>query len=182
MHQTGEETSCVCWLVVFIYVSNKRVVCYTCYNFACSLERKIQHSHYKLLGPVSDMRKFSVLLLLSQHNATRRKPAPAPLCPPQIPHDQTRDRARAAAVGSQRLTAWAMAWPFLLRNSTWPFLLMTAGASNRLGATPHFMSGRSRGRNSASWFSSVPPCISTVVLVYTWEKSCNDGVRTMKLR
>jgi hypothetical protein len=30
------------------------------------------------------------------------KPAPAPLCPPQIPHDQTRARTRAAAVGSQR--------------------------------------------------------------------------------
>jgi hypothetical protein len=36
---------------------------------------------------------------------TRRKPAPAPLCPPQIPLDQTRDRTRAAVVGSQRLTA-----------------------------------------------------------------------------
>jgi hypothetical protein len=29
----------------------------------------------------------------------------APLCPPQIPFDQTRARTRAAAVGSQRLTA-----------------------------------------------------------------------------
>jgi hypothetical protein len=36
---------------------------------------------------------------------TRRKPAPAPLCPPQIPHDQTRARTRAAAVGSKRITA-----------------------------------------------------------------------------
>jgi hypothetical protein len=35
----------------------------------------------------------------------RRNPAPAPLCPPQIPHDQTRVQTRAAAVGSQRLTA-----------------------------------------------------------------------------
>jgi hypothetical protein len=35
----------------------------------------------------------------------RNKPAPAPLCPPQIPHDQTRARTRAAVVGSQRLTA-----------------------------------------------------------------------------
>jgi hypothetical protein len=35
----------------------------------------------------------------------RRKPAPAPLCPPQIPLDETRDRTRAAAVGSQRLIA-----------------------------------------------------------------------------
>jgi hypothetical protein len=37
--------------------------------------------------------------------STRRKPAPAPLCPPQIPLDQTRARTRAAAVGNQRLTA-----------------------------------------------------------------------------
>jgi hypothetical protein len=43
------------------------------------------------------------------HRSTRRKPAPTPLCPPQIPHDQTRARIRAAAVGSQRLTAWVMA-------------------------------------------------------------------------
>jgi hypothetical protein len=44
------------------------------------------------------------------NRSTRRKPAPAPLCP-QIPHDQTRAQTRAAAVGSQRLTAWAMARP-----------------------------------------------------------------------
>jgi hypothetical protein len=35
---------------------------------------------------------------------TRRKPAPVPLCPPQTPH-AARMRTRAAAVGSQRLTA-----------------------------------------------------------------------------
>jgi hypothetical protein len=45
------------------------------------------------------------------NRSTRRKPAPGPLCPPQIPLDQTRARTRAAAVGSQRLTAWAMARP-----------------------------------------------------------------------
>jgi hypothetical protein len=39
------------------------------------------------------------------NRSTRRKPAPAPLCPPQIPHDETLARTRAAAVGSQRLTA-----------------------------------------------------------------------------
>jgi hypothetical protein len=39
------------------------------------------------------------------NRSTRRKPAPAPLCPPQITLDQTRDRTPAAAVGSQRLTA-----------------------------------------------------------------------------
>jgi hypothetical protein len=36
---------------------------------------------------------------------TRRKPAPVPLCPPEIPHDLTWARTRAAAVGSRRLTA-----------------------------------------------------------------------------
>jgi hypothetical protein len=41
----------------------------------------------------------------------RRKPAPVPLCTPQIPHDLTWDRTRAAVVGSQQLTAWAMARP-----------------------------------------------------------------------
>jgi hypothetical protein len=40
-----------------------------------------------------------------ENRSTRRKPTPAPLCPPQIPHDQTLARTRAAAVGSQRLTA-----------------------------------------------------------------------------
>jgi hypothetical protein len=40
-----------------------------------------------------------------ENRSTRRKPAPAPLCLPQIPHDQTRARTWAATVGSQRLTA-----------------------------------------------------------------------------
>jgi hypothetical protein len=35
----------------------------------------------------------------------RRKPAPASLRSPQIPHDLTWDQTRAAAVGIQRLTA-----------------------------------------------------------------------------
>jgi hypothetical protein len=40
-----------------------------------------------------------------RNRSTRRKPAPAPFCLPQIPLDQTRARTRAVAVGSQRLTA-----------------------------------------------------------------------------
>jgi hypothetical protein len=43
--------------------------------------------------------------IVKGNRSTRRKPAPAPLCPQQIPHDQTRARTRTAAVGSQRLTA-----------------------------------------------------------------------------
>jgi hypothetical protein len=38
------------------------------------------------------------------NESTRRKPAPVPFCPSQIPHDLTWARTRAAAVGSQRLT------------------------------------------------------------------------------
>jgi hypothetical protein len=45
------------------------------------------------------------------NGSTRRKPAPVPLCPPQIPHDLTRDRTRAATVGSWRPTAWTMTRP-----------------------------------------------------------------------
>jgi hypothetical protein len=41
--------------------------------------------------------------------STRRKPTLVQLCPPQIPHDLTWARTRAAAVGCRRLTAWAMA-------------------------------------------------------------------------
>jgi hypothetical protein len=50
------------------------------------------------------------------NRSTRRKLAPAPLCPPQIPLDQTRDWTRAAVVGSQWLTASAMARPTYLPN------------------------------------------------------------------
>jgi hypothetical protein len=44
--------------------------------------------------------------------SSRRKSASMLLCPPQIPHDLTWDRKRAAAVGSRRLTAWFMSWPY----------------------------------------------------------------------
>jgi hypothetical protein len=43
-----------------------------------------------------------------RNRSTRRKPAPMPLYPPQIPHDKTLARTRVAAVESRRLTAWAM--------------------------------------------------------------------------
>jgi hypothetical protein len=40
-----------------------------------------------------------------------RKPAPVPLCPPQIPHDLTWARTQASMMGRRQLIAWAMAWP-----------------------------------------------------------------------
>jgi hypothetical protein len=45
------------------------------------------------------------------NRSTRKEPAAMSRCPPRTPHGLTRARTRAAAVGSQRLTAWAMAWP-----------------------------------------------------------------------
>jgi hypothetical protein len=41
------------------------------------------------------------------NRSTRIKPAPMPLCPPQISHGMNLARTQAAAVGSRRLTAWA---------------------------------------------------------------------------
>jgi hypothetical protein len=39
------------------------------------------------------------------------KPAPVPLCPPQIPYRLNRARTRASAVRRRRLTTWVMARP-----------------------------------------------------------------------
>jgi hypothetical protein len=55
--------------------------------------------------------KFGGMKIGRGNRSNRRKPSLAPLCPPQIPLDQTLDRTRAAAVGSQRLIALAMARP-----------------------------------------------------------------------
>jgi hypothetical protein len=49
--------------------------------------------------------EFGEIKIGRGNRSTRRKPVPAPICPPEIPLDQTRARTRAAAVGSQRLTA-----------------------------------------------------------------------------
>jgi hypothetical protein len=52
----------------------------------------------------------------SGSRSTGTKPATELLCSPQIPHDLTRTRSLFAAVGSQRLTAWAMARPYFSPN------------------------------------------------------------------
>jgi hypothetical protein len=49
-----------------------------------------------------------------ENRSTQRKPAPVPLCPPQIPNDLTWARTRAAVLGSPRLTDWAMALPWYM--------------------------------------------------------------------
>jgi hypothetical protein len=55
--------------------------------------------------------EFGGMKIGKGNRSTRRKPAPESLCPPQIPLDQTWARTLASVVGSQRLTAWAMARP-----------------------------------------------------------------------
>jgi hypothetical protein len=50
------------------------------------------------------------------NRSTRKKFTPVLLCPTQIPYDLTRARTRAVAVGSQLLTAWAMARPNIIHN------------------------------------------------------------------
>jgi hypothetical protein len=59
------------------------------------------------------MEKLVEMMIGRGNWSTRRKSAPVPLCPPQTPHT-ARTQTRAAAVGSQRLSAWATARPNIL--------------------------------------------------------------------
>jgi hypothetical protein len=60
-------------------------------------------------APDDEYGAFGGMRICRGNQSTRRKPATVPLCPPQTPHDLTWDRTRAAAVGSRRLTACAVA-------------------------------------------------------------------------
>jgi hypothetical protein len=57
-----------------------------------------------------DYGEIGGMMIGKGNQSTRRKRAPAPLCPPQTPH-AVRMRTRPATVGSQRLTAWATSRP-----------------------------------------------------------------------
>jgi hypothetical protein len=49
--------------------------------------------------------EFGGMKIGTGKRSTQRIHAPAPLCPPQIPLDQTWARTQAVALGNQRLTA-----------------------------------------------------------------------------
>jgi hypothetical protein len=69
---------------------------------------------HSTLRPPGDYDNGEIGGMIDRGNqSTRRKPAPMPLCPPQTPH-AARTRTRAAAVGSQRLTAELRHGPLLL--------------------------------------------------------------------
>jgi hypothetical protein len=56
-----------------------------------------------------DYEEFGGMSIGRGNGNTRRKSAPVPFCLPQIPHDLTWDRARAAAVENRWLTVWTVA-------------------------------------------------------------------------
>jgi hypothetical protein len=60
------------------------------------------------------------------NRSTQRKPAQAPLCPPQIPHDLTRARTRAAAVGTLRSSLSMHAFLYIIKL----FLLVAFNVEN----------------------------------------------------
>jgi hypothetical protein len=90
------------------------------------------------------------------NRSTRRKPVPAPLCPPQIPLDHTGARTRAAEVGSLRLTACAMARPSavcyvepeLMKLTTHRKLVPRSGKCESINPLPRTSSWRSAFRRS----------------------------------
>jgi hypothetical protein len=60
--------------------------------------------HFWFIIPVPgdyEDREFGGMKIGRGNRSTRRKPAPTPLCLPQIALDQTGARTRAAAVGNQ---------------------------------------------------------------------------------
>jgi hypothetical protein len=70
---------------------------------------------------VDEYGAFGVMRIGKANRISRRKPAPMSLCPPQIPHGLTWGWTWAAAVGSQWLTAWAMARPCVV-----PIIIMVS--------------------------------------------------------
>jgi hypothetical protein len=68
--------------------------------------------HYWPIAPAQDDRWWWFWSNLQRKTKYSEKTCPVPLCPPQIPHDVTRAWTGAAAVGNQRLIAWAMARPY----------------------------------------------------------------------
>jgi hypothetical protein len=69
--------------------------------------------------------------------STRRKPAPVPLCPPQTSY-AVQTRTRAAALGSQRLTAWATARSMNKLSPPVDFILPSFSSSHSHALCTHF--------------------------------------------
>jgi hypothetical protein len=90
------------------------------------------------------------------NRSTRRNPAPLPLCPP---HELTRVRTRAAAMGSRRLTAWTMSRR-LSRSKSRPFIL-----SSLLFYTLSSLMRLLTGTRTMLWNSAKAPVKSSLRLI-----------------
>jgi hypothetical protein len=90
------------------------------FSFLESLETLVHLVRRPLIGLLSQPQKIDddecgtvgVMIIGRGNRSIRRKPAPLPLCVPQISYELTWARTRAA-VGSWRLIDWAMARPYL---------------------------------------------------------------------
>jgi hypothetical protein len=58
-------------------------------------------------APDDEYGDFGGMRIGRENRSSRTKLVLVPLCPPQIPHDQTWDRTPVAELGSRRLTALA---------------------------------------------------------------------------
>jgi hypothetical protein len=95
-------------------------------HFKCGILKERWH-HFFTHGPLTgllyqprmidddddDCGAIGVMRVSRGNRSTQKKPDPVPRCPPQVPHDLTRARTRAAAVGSRRRTGSVMAWPLI---------------------------------------------------------------------
>jgi hypothetical protein len=90
-----------------LYLVNHNFILIRIVGGGVHIESTRQVGHYWPIVPAPgdcNDGEFGGMKIGRGNRSTRRKPAPAPLCPSQIPLDKTRARTRAAAVGSQRLT------------------------------------------------------------------------------
>jgi hypothetical protein len=75
--------------------------------------------------------------LIGETEVLWEKRIPVPLCSPQIPNGLTRDRTRAPAVRSRRLTAWGMARPGLKLLETWMVNITSAALCRKKKKPAH---------------------------------------------
>jgi hypothetical protein len=116
-----------------------------------------------------------------RNRSTRRKPAPAPLFPPQIPHELTWDGTRAAAVGSQRVTASAMARPSFQFLSVSCMGQIVALLKTRVDPSRTFLRRVTVWLNRPTSYLKIPYHLETVAVAATIHVRAEDYLTTLFL-
>jgi hypothetical protein len=107
--RTNLEVKTDVWDLRCLHHQNRRIECRNERNHVTTDGHTASSHIDPQLGP---MTSGAIGVISGRENrSTQRKPAPVPLCLPQIPYDLILARTRAAAVGSRRLSAWATARP-----------------------------------------------------------------------